>query len=187
MSFIDKFRNWISVNLGGTDRQMAAITERGAEALDERAAAYRGKMYRDAGAKLDRRIAEDKKQFDEAEPLTFDGVFEEIPAPAALAAPAKPEPEEAAASAMPPQAAAPEPPVPEEEAAPAQSERRATPKAKKKPTPMKQAAEAPASAMPTEPPAPEEAAPSPKMDDAALAAAIQKQNERREAGKRKKA
>jgi hypothetical protein len=184
-SFIDKFRDWLRINFRSTDRQMAADSERAAEALDARAAAYVGKVYRDAEAKLDRRIAEHKKQFDEAEPLTFDGVFEEIPAPpAVLAAPAKPEPE-APASALPPEATAPEPPVPEQAAA-AQSEQRATPKAKKKPAPMKQAAEAPASTAPPEPPAPEEAAPSTKsMDNAALAAAIQKQNERREAGKRK--
>jgi hypothetical protein len=182
-SFIDKFRDWLRLNFRSTDRQMAADSERAAEVLDERAAAYVAKVYRDAEAKLDRRIAEHKKQFDEVEPLTFDGVFEEIPAPAVLAAPTKPEPE-AAASAMPAQASAPEPPVPEQ-TAPAQSEQRATPKAKKKPAPVKQAAEAPASAVP-EPPAPEEAAASPKiMDNAALAAAIQKQNERREAGKRK--
>jgi hypothetical protein len=179
----DTFRKWLGISFEDTDRKLKADSERAAEVLDERAAALIGKVYSDAAAKFDRRMAEHRKQFDEAEPLTFDGVFEEIPAPAALAAPAKPEPE-AAASATPPPAAAPEPPAPEQ-AVPEPPEQRATPKAKKKPATVKGAAKAPASAMPTEPPAPEEAAPSPKMDDAALAAAILKQSERREAGKRK--
>jgi hypothetical protein len=188
-SFIDQFRDifrkWLGISLGDTDRKLMADSERAAELLDERAAAYLGKVYSDAAAKFERRMAEQRKQFDEAEPLTFDGVFEEIPAPpAGLAAPAKQEPE-APASATPPEAAAPEPPAPEQEAAPVQNEQRATPKAEKKPASVKKTAKASASAVPTEPPAPEQAAPSPKMDDAALAAAILKQSERREAGKRK--
>ena len=137
-------------------------------------------MHRDVEAFFDDMLAEQQRQRHEDKPLTFGP----MPAPAALAAPVKQEPE-VPAPATPSEVAATEPPAPEQ-AAPAENEHRAAPKAKKNTAPVKQKAEAPAPAMPPEPSAPEQAAPSPEiMDDAALAALIQR--DRLAGGKKKKA
>ena len=139
-------------------------------------------MHREVEAFFDDMLAEQQRQRHEDKPLTFEPVA--VPAPAALAAPVKPEPE-VPAPATPSEVAATEPPAPEQ-AAPAENERRAVPKAKKKTAAVKQKAEAPAPAVLPEPPAPEQAAPSPEiMDDAVLAALIQ--GDRLAGGKNKKA
>jgi hypothetical protein len=181
MSLLDRFRSWLGLEVRRIDRSIQTDTENAATIIKQRTAMHVANMHRDVEDFLDGMIAEQKRQEDK--PLTFETLA--APAPAALAAPAKPSPE-ASAPATPPRVAATEAPAPEpEQAVPAENERPAAPKAKKKAAVVKQKAEAPAPAMPTEPPAPEQAAPSPDiMDDAALAALIQSQQRAAAKGKR---
>lgn len=106
MSYIDKFRKLLGLNLRDTNRQMTADAESATHVLNQNAAALVGKVYRDAEANLDRMIAEREKQFDQVKPFAFEGTFEELPAPAQaqLAAPTKPVEDEPQpeAPAMPP-------------------------------------------------------------------------------------
>jgi len=177
MSLLDRFRSWLGLEVRRFDGSIQTDTQNAAEYIKQRTVMHVKTMHNDVEAFFDDMIAEQKRHEDK--PLTFGS----LPAPAALAAPEKQEPE-VPASATPSEVAATEPPAPEpEQAAPAENEHRAAPKAKKKTAPVKQKAEAPAPAMPTEPPAPEQPAPE-IMDDAALAALIQ--SERLSAGKSKK-
>jgi outer membrane biosynthesis protein TonB len=163
MSLLDRFRSWLGLEARRFDQSIQADTENAAEYIKQRTAKHVADMHRDVEAFFDDMLAEQQRHEDK--PLTFGP----MPAPAALAAPVKQEPEVPAAP---------------EQAAPAENEHRTAPKAKKKTAPVKQKAEAPAPAMPPEPSAPEQAAPSPEiMDDAALAALIQRD---RLAGGRKK-
>ena len=184
MSLLDRFRSWLGLEVRRFDGSIQADTENAAEYIKQRTVLHVKTMHNDVEAFFDDMLAEQQRQRHEDKPMTFGP----MPAPAALAAPVKQEPE-VPAPATPSEVAATEPsaPAPEpEQAAPAENERRAAPKAKKKTTPVKQKAEAPAPAMPTGSPAPEQAAPSPEiMDDAALAALIQR--DRLAGGRKKKA
>lgn len=199
MPFIDNFRKLLKRQTAGIDEQLAKDTKSASAHLKNRLDAHTKEIEQDLITHMEGRVAAQRERFDQLEPMTFDGTFEEVPAPLLLTSEHhhKDQPQEepqAPASATPPPNATDEgtdePPAPEpEQAAPVKDKRRAAPK--KKSYPVKQAPEASSPATPvqttaTEPPAPEQAAPSSEiMDDAALAAAIQKQNERRTAGKRK--
>jgi hypothetical protein len=184
MSLLDRFRSWLGFEVRGFDQDIRTDTENAAKYIKQRTVLHVKTMHDDVEAFFDDMIAEQQRQRREDKPLTFEPVA--VPATVALAAPAKQEPE-VPATAIPSEVATTEPPAPEpEQAAPAENERRAAPKAKKKTASVKQKAEASAPPMPSEPPAPEQAGPSPEiMDDAALAALIQR--DRLAGGKKKKA
>jgi hypothetical protein len=182
MSLLDRFRSWLGLEVRRFDGSIQTDTENAAEYIKQRTVLHVKTMHNDVEAFFDDMLAEQQRQRHEDKPMTFGS----LPATAALAAPVKQEPE-VPAPVTPSEVAATELPAPEpEQAAPAENERRAAPKAKKKAAPVKQKAEAPAPATPPDPPAPEQAAPSPEiMDDAALAALIQRG--RLAGGKKKKA
>ncbi len=105
MTIIDKFRNILGVGARHADREMTADGERTSDYLGGRAAQILAKVNRDVGDRLDGLLAEQQRQFDQAKPLTFEGTFEEMPAPAKLISH---EPEQPAEPATPP---ASDPPV----------------------------------------------------------------------------
>ena len=182
MSLLDRFRSWLGFEVRGFDQDIRTDTENAAKYIKQRTAMHVANMHREVEDFFDDMLAKQQRQRHEDKPLTFEPVA--VPAPAALAAPVKPEPE-VPAPATPSEVAGTEPPAPEQ-AASAENEHRTAPKAKKKTAPVKQKAEAPAPAIPPEPSAPEQAAPSPEiMDDAVLAALIQR--DRLAGGKNKKA
>jgi hypothetical protein len=180
MSILDPFKVWLRGEVRHIDRNIEIDTENAADYLKQRTAIHVSKMHRDVENFFERMLAEQKHQEDK--PLTFESL--PASAPAALAAPVMQEPE-VRAPAAPSEVAATEWPAPEpEQAAPAEIERPAAPKAKKKAAPVKQKVEAPTPAMSTESPAPKQVAPSSEiMDDAVLAALIQK--DRLAGGKKK--
>ena len=99
MSIIDKFRNILGVGVRHAEREMSADGEHAIDYLNQRAAQILAKVNRDVEDRLDGLLAEQQRQFDQAKPLTFEGTFEELPAPAKLLSHDSEQPEAAATAA----------------------------------------------------------------------------------------
>ena len=102
MSFIDKFRELLGLNVRHIDQQMSGDAEAATRILKDRADMHLDKIGDDLGRHLDARIAEHKAQFEGVEPVTFDTLLPAPPATALLspvktpAGDAKPEDEKPA-------------------------------------------------------------------------------------------
>ena len=104
MSLLDRFRSWLGLEVRRFDRNIQTDTENAAEYIKQRTAMHVADMHRDVEAFFDDMLAEQQRHEDK--PLTFGP----MPAPAALAAPVKQEPE-VPAPATPSEVAATEPPA----------------------------------------------------------------------------
>jgi hypothetical protein len=82
--FMDTFRKLLRRHTDDTNQQVSEDVKSAKAHLIKSLDAHTDEIERDLIAHMEKKVTEQRKRFDQLEPMTFDGTFKEVPAPLLL-------------------------------------------------------------------------------------------------------